>query len=297
MKAIARLSMALTLLCISVKCATAEPLSVRIVGDESGFGFAVSSRLEALIKRAEPELVIEADHSANGRRVAVVVGAKGWRQMESIPADVPVLALLPPRQAFESAVWPGGRVATAVFADMPPTRLFNFVQLIAQKKGSVVGVIAGPATQWRFSRLESAAADRGLRIHLEKIDREAEAGPAVERAVQRSQLLLALPDPVAHTAGTVPPLLMIAYRAGVPVVGYSEAYLRAGAVAALYATPDQIAQQALEILVSYRQGKPLPSPQNLKYFTVGVNGSVARSLGQSLGSAEELESRLKAMHE
>ena len=36
------------------------------------------------------------------------------------------------------------------------------------------------------------------------------------------------------------PLLLTTYRAGVPIVAYSESYLQAGAVVALYSTPPQI---------------------------------------------------------
>lgn len=132
---------------------------------------------------------------------------------------------------------------------------------------------------------------------VEKVERENDVGPGVERLVQQVGMLLALPDPVAHTAGTVPPLLLITYRAGVPVIAYSEAYLRAGAVAALYATPEQIAQQVVEMISSYRQGKTLPQSQGLKYFTIGSNPSVARSLGFNLPPLDELETRLKQMKE
>jgi ABC-type uncharacterized transport system substrate-binding protein len=136
-----------------------------------------------------------------------------------------------------------------------------------------------------------------MHLHVERIDRENDAGPAVERLVRDASVLLALQDPVAHTAGTVPPLLLITYRAGVPVIGYSEAYLRAGAAAVLYSTPDQIAQQVVEIVGVFRQGKGLPSPQYAKYFSVGVNQSVARSLGLSLPPPAELEARLRSMKE
>lgn len=277
----------------------AEPLSLRLVGDDAGFSAQVVARIEALMRKYEPDVLInDAEHTgATHRRLLVAVGGKGARATEGAPSDLPVLAVLPPRQGQEMLPLPGGRAIGTVYGDMPPNRIFNFVQLLVQKRNTPIGLVAGPFTQSRLSRLEASANERGLRLLVEKVERENDVGPAVDRLVQQAGIFLALPDPVAHTAGTVPPLLLITYRAGVPVIGYSEAYLRAGAAAALYSTPEQIAQQVVDMIVAWRQGKPFPSVQGLKYFTVGSNPSVARSLGLSLPPPEELEARLKQMKE
>ena len=275
----------------------AEALSVRLIGGDAGFSAQVQTRIEALIRQTEPDINFVESFPANARRLLIAIGAKGWRGAEGVGADLPVLAVLPPRLPYDLVATTSNRPMSAVYGDMPPGRFFNFVQLLAPKKGSTVALIAGPSLLPRVSRFESLAAERNMHLHVEKIERESDVGPAVERGVQHASLMLALPDPVAHTAATVPPLLLITYRAGVPVVAYSEAYLRAGAVAALYATPEQIAQQVLEIVSAYKQGKPLPPAQTLKYFTVGLNTSVARSLGLTLPPAEELETRLRQMKE
>ena len=119
----------------------------------------------------------------------------------------------------------------------------------------------------------------------------------MERLVASSGVFLSLPDPIAQTPATVPPLLLMTYRAGVPVIGYSEAYLRAGAAVALYSTPEQIAQQISDTVLAFRRTGVLPANQILKYYTVGTNPSVLRSLGITLPAAEELENRLHQMKE
>jgi hypothetical protein len=268
---------------------------VRIVGDDAGFSSHVAARIDAALRRIGPDVRVEVDQSPTSQhRLLIAIGVKGTKAMESVGPETSVLAVLTPKHIQDGGA---ERAVTAIYGDMPPTRLINFAQLIQGRKSGAIGMIAGPVTQSRLPRLEAAASERGARLHVEKIEKENDAGPAAERVVRDSGVLLALPDPVAHTAGTVPPLLVITYWAGVPVVGYSEAYLRAGAVAVLYSTPEQIAQQVVETVTVIRQGKGLPPPQYLKYFTVGVNASVARSLGMSLPAADELEARLKGMRE
>lgn len=283
-------------LLISAACHAVEPVSVQLVSDDSGLAAQVASRIESLLRRQLPDVKFDGEHGAGGfRRLLISVGNKGGHGLESVSSDVAVLFVLPRQQIDGSGS--GERTTSAVYGDMPPGRWMNFAQLVEGRRGGTVGILAGPVTATRVSRLEAAALERALRLHVERIERENDAGPAVERLVRDAAVLLALPDPVAHTAGTVPPLLLITYRTGVPVIGYSEAYLRAGAAAVLYSTPDQIAQQVVEIVGAFRQGRGLPPPQYTKYFSVGVNQSVARSLGLSLPQPAELEARLRSMKE
>ncbi|HEX5392280.1 MAG TPA: hypothetical protein VFW68_03315 [Rhodocyclaceae bacterium] len=268
---------------------------MRIVGDDAGFSAQVAARVDAALRRMLPDVRLDGDQPASSQhRLLIAIGTKGARAIDGVGAETLVLAVLPPKHVADGG---GERAITAIYGDMPPGRLINFAQLVQGRRSGSIGLVAGPVTQSRLPRLEAAASERGARLHVEKIERENDAGPAVERVVRDSGVLLALPDPIAHTAGTVPPLLVITYWAGVPVIGYSEAYLRAGAVAVLYCSPEQIALQVAEVVAIIRQGKGLPPPQYLKYFIVGVNASVARSLGMSLPSAEELEVRLKGMRE
>jgi ABC-type uncharacterized transport system substrate-binding protein len=108
-----------------------------------------------------------------------------------------------------------------------------------------------------------------------------------------SDLLLLLPDPVATTADTVYGLLLTSYRAQIPVIGYSEGLLNAGALLSLYSTARQQGRQGAEIASSILAHEPLPGPQHPKYFTVRVNASVARSLGLHLPAEAALLSALE----
>ena len=70
--------------------------------------------------------------------------------------------------------------------------------------------------------------------------------------------------------------------------------MQAGAVIALYSTASQISAQVVETLLQLREGRPAAAIQAPRYFTVGVNATVARSLGLPLPSGGELKERLRA---
>jgi ABC-type uncharacterized transport system substrate-binding protein len=98
-------------------------------------------------------------------------------------------------------------------------------------------------------------------------------------------VLLALPDPSVFNSQTAANILTAAYRRQVPLVGFSPAYVKAGALLALYSTPAQVGARGGEVLRQALAGKVLPSPQWPREFVVAVNQDVARSLGFALDEA------------
>ena len=281
---------------LAIASAGGSELAIRIVGDAAGYSGQLIAQAEALICHRDPEMLCEAGPGANlGRRLFIAVGGKGLEQAAALPGEVTILAVFPPQQEDDAALLrhPYG----AIQWDMPPARFLNLANLISPHQRATVSFLFSPSTQGRLARYESAGAERGLKIQAARVEREGEVGPAVERLVTANGIFLSLPDPVAQTPATVPPLLLLTYRAGVPVIGYSEAYLRAGAAVALYSTPEQIAQQILDTVLAFRRSGTLPASQMLKYYSVGSNPSVLRSLGISLPPAEELEARLRQMKE
>ena len=147
----------------------AEVLSIRLVGGEAGFSAQVQARVEALIRQSEPDINFVENLPVNSRRLLIAVGTKGWRLAEAAPNDLPVLAVLPPRLSYDLVSTNSGRTMSAVYGDMAPSRFFNFVQLLSQKRGGAVALIAGPHLQPRGSRLEVVAGGRGIRLYVEKI--------------------------------------------------------------------------------------------------------------------------------
>jgi len=106
---------------------------------------------------------------------------------------------------------------------------------------------------------------------------------ALQRVLQSSDALLALPDPVAFNASTAYGMMLTTYRAQVPVIGFSEGLVKAGALLGLYSTANQVGRQGAEIAGRILSGDSgLPAPQYPRYFTVRANHAVARSLGISL---------------
>ncbi len=264
-----------------------------IVSEDVTFSVQLGARLENLLKHGEG-----ANQTIGASRpIAIAIGSKAFRQaLEGVPSDVPILGIAIPSAQLDVAIRTRSGPVGGIYLEMPLTRWANLLQ-VAFPARRAVGVLVTPQLQTKVSRLEGLLSERNFKLYTERVDREADVGGAVERLTQNVVLLLATPDPIVYSPNAVQPLLLTTYRAGVPVVAFSEPYLRAGATAALFSTTDQFAKQAAEMIQAYREGRALSLPTYPRYYSVGVNATVARSLGIQMPSAQEIEARMSQMRE
>jgi hypothetical protein len=216
---------------------------------------------------------------------------------EGLAAPPRTLCLLIPRQSFEHLAAPKGRAAagnfSAVFIDQPLGRQLDLL-LLALPDKKRVGVILGPSSQELAADLRDEARKRALEITPARIEEASGLYGALQTLLPASDLLLMLPDPVAANADSVYGLLLTAYRAELPVIGFSEGLLNAGALLSLFSTARQQGRQGAEIAAhALMQNGALPPAQYPKYFTVRVNASVARSLGLHLPAQDALGKALE----
>ena len=107
-------------------------------------------------------------------------------------------------------------------------------------------------------------------------------------------MLLTLPDPVVLNSKTVQSVLLTAYMRKIPVVSYSPAYVRAGALMAVNSSPAELGRHVAEKLVDLdsRNYWNLDKPEYPKYFSVALNERVARSLGIVIPNADTAKNML-----
>ena len=101
--------------------------------------------------------------------------------------------------------------------------------------------------------------------------------------LDRIDVLLALPDVKIHNRRNVSSILLTTYRNRIPLIGFSSAYVKAGALAAIYSTPENIGDQLAELTVQLLTADGIMQQVIYpKYFSLSINSRVARSLGLQL---------------
>lgn len=223
--------------------------------------------------------------------------------------SLPVLAALIPQPAFALLTNnPKARNAlnqgqlSAVYLDQPFARQINLIKLLIPN-ATTIGSILGPASKHQQAELASSARKHGLTLNTTILTpAQPDPLPALRDLLspqQASDVILALPDRYVYNRFTIRPLLLATFRQNVPVFGYSQSLVGAGAVAGVYSLPQQLGRQVAEIAYAYLQQPPtereLPAPIYPAYFEVSVNSQISELLGLNPPAAAALELRLKAM--
>lgn len=257
-------------------------------------------------RRLEPAVKVSVHNTADAVGLSderpqylVAVGAKAALAIANSPLKMPLLVTLVPRTAYERLAADrrrDGQTASmsAVLLDQPFSRQLDLIRL-ALPGAKRIGLLMGPETRPRYPALQSAALERQLRLNALQVDQEHEIYPALQKLLPESDLILALPEPAIFNARTIQMILLSAYRQQLPLVGFSAAYTRAGAVMSLFSTPQQIGRQAADMLRAAMASGRLPPPQAPNEYLVSINPHVARSLGITLESEQQLLQRLRSL--
>lgn len=216
--------------------------------------------------------------AGNRPDLIVTVGSNAFRQTLAQGGSAPVLATLIPRQNYEKLLADSPqrtRRVSAIYLDQPPARQAAFLRhLLPGKKR--VGMLSSPETQSGLPQFRQALVNAGLSLDTEESDSDSALGPALNLLLPRVNLLLAIPDTRIYRRDSIKTILLTTYRHQRPVVAFSAAFVNAGALAALYSKPVQIARQAADLTSAFSGSLPPPVPPG--QFSVAINSSVAQAL-------------------
>jgi ABC-type uncharacterized transport system substrate-binding protein len=289
--------------------APAHAQVLAVLGDASAGYQAIADELEAglaatvgkpRVERVLASKLGETTSDALARyELVVTVGlsaAQAALAREAGGAHARVLCVLIPRLSFEKLAQDAERSGvprpSALFIDQPLARQFDLLKAALPERHRI-GTILGPTSRLTSAELQATASARGMTLASAQIDEASALYGALQGVVADNDVLLLQPDPVAVNPDTVYGLFLASYRAQLPVVGFSEGLLNAGALLSLYSTALQQGRQAAEIARdALAHGGALPTPQYPKYFTVKVNASVARSLGLRVPNGDALAALL-----
>jgi len=184
------------------------------------------------------------------------------------------------------------RSYSAIYLDQPASREARLIAAILPAgKGSVGLLYATPPRE--LAQLQEKLGELGLTLHAQEVDAALPLPEALRQVLERSDALLAVPDPAVYNDSTIRNVLLSSYRAEVPLIGLSPGYVKAGALCAVFTTPAQVAAQAAAVAVQAAETQALPAAQYPQEFEVMVNEQVARSLNLRVRAAAALHDEIE----
>jgi len=247
----------------------------------------------AAIKMEQLELN-RADEAALARADVVVAVGVQSSQMALSLSKKPVLAVMLSEASFQefAAHFPQASLAGIVL-DQPVTRQLGLFKALWPDKRSV-GVLLGAQGSALQEDFQKASRALGLPVKLGFLHGTQGSVPILEALMEGRDAIIAPWDRDAFNAQNARVILLTTYRAGLPLLAYSAASVEAGALAAVFSTPENIAQQLAEWLAQQNASAiNLPKSRVPRYFDVALNKQVARSLNMNIPDRETVLQRMR----
>ncbi|HHI77159.1 MAG TPA: hypothetical protein ENJ94_08300 [Gammaproteobacteria bacterium] len=230
-------------------------------------------------------LADEAAQPAVTPGLVVAVGHKASNAALQGATATPQLHVMVSRSHFLERA-PGAEVS-AIYLEQPPDRLLAFARFLLPDRRRI-GVLLGREGPWRPDRLRTIGREAGAEMQIMEVAASDEIGRRLRRLRPRIDLLLALPDPLVYNRATLATILLATFRDRIPVVGFSRGMVKAGAVAALFSSPESVGTEAADRAWRLLQGAPA-SRDFPSRFETAVNRRVAGALHLVLPSDREID--------
>lgn len=293
-----------------------QPARIQILLSETGGSYAellsgleqqidarAPGQIRLQVQRAPEDMTqldtLQATAPAERPALLIPVGIRATALALRGAGTVPVLSLLIPFDSYAALLntapapqEPSTR--SAIYLDQPMRRQLDLLQILMPAIRDIA-TLTGPAVQSRIGELQALSTQRGLRLTTRTVAADGNPVQTLTPLLDQTEVLLALPDPAVFNRASLQAILLTTYRGGIPVLGFSQAYVRAGALAAVHSTARQIGQQAGDWIIELAQTGQwqLGAPRYPAYYSVSVNRQVARTLGIHVADEERLLEQLR----
>lgn len=279
---------------VQSRASGAHAAVARLVKQELGSSLPPETSITVVM----PSELAGSNRSTGANDFIVTVGTDAFASVLAGHPVANVVATLITEQSFAALKIKynrSDRKTSALFIEQNFQRNLDLARIVLPQKK--VGVLLGSGSSKLYDSLVKARQKQGIDLYIKKMKPGGNLISALDQVLKNSGVLIAFADPEVSNRNTAQHILLTTYRQRIPVVAYSRAYVKAGALMAAYSTPEQYARQTVEMILQgiRHPGDGLVASQYPKYFSVEVNRSVAHSLGIDIKPVDVIESQLRAL--
>ena len=270
-----------------------------------------ASQIKVSVQQQHPEttfisrLVDKPGWPANNSALVVAVGSKACGEALVKITHTPLLCTFLPRSNYSSLVakLPASPLRTnppttvqhaAIYFDQPMSRYMALIKLVTPK-ALQLGTAVGPQSSQLLPEIEKLASEQPFGLHHTQLHDGKSPLSALTTVVEQSDVFLVNPDKAKLNKSVAKWLLRLCIRQRIPVIAYSSNYVNAGALAAIYSSPENIGRDTGDTINRWLgdTSKALEESHYPRYFTVSSNPHVARALSIKLPGDEQLQADIE----
>jgi putative tryptophan/tyrosine transport system substrate-binding protein len=216
-------------------------------------------------------------------RMAIAIGTESLAAVRAHNAGVPVIATMVLHPAD-----PDGLRGQVDLALPVGTWLAQIKLLLPQRRR--VGIIRSRAHALETpAAVEATARQQGYTAVVVDCDGPADLLQALAALKGRVDLVLCPPDADLYNSVTIKPLILASLEQRLPIVGFSSAFVRAGAVAGIYPDYRDIGRQTGELAWRILRGEDGNREQGPRKVNAAINQRVAHLLGVDFQASPAVE--------
>lgn len=271
----------LTVFWSTVVCST-EPAGFSIcavIADQSETTKQIVGKLQNKLPVVQVVQYPNLDCTKKQTHVYLAVGPAALRSLLAQGKDGAILSIFTSSQAYRSILesFPKHRHnVTAIFAEPSPADQLQLISLLYKRRINVA-VLLSEKNQYLLPLLKASASQSNIDLSIEPVTSEDDINRTLNK-VTNASVILATPDKEIYNAENIRTILTTTYNHDQVVIGFSAAFVKAGALASTYSSIEEMTEQIAEMLNTFAVTGRLSDPQFPKYFSVVINDSVARSL-------------------
>jgi len=231
----------------------------------------------------------------------ITVGTRAAVEVLRRSPNTRVLSVFIPRQTYlkirhEVSTVDSSSLWSAIYLDQPKERLIALAKLITSPD-AIISLFYSTSIQPQNRSVSSYQCEgkiiqtlmNNVNIHSNEL-----SAAYIKGVLNHSDIIIPTANLLKHSPSAIKWMLYMAYQRNIPVIGFSRAFVNAGAIAAVYSTPKNVGKQAADWLNAmqqddYQRDSSLMSPS---YFEVKVNRNVARALGKASLNEKKLHKTL-----
>lgn len=254
-------------------------IRVYVVGGGAEESAEFVNSLQAYLR--DEGAVTSGDPPATPPDALVVLGTEAYRKLPD--KHPPAVLLAPSGNGLELA-----KGDSAVYWSPSLSAQLALIRYLLPATNRVGMLVNNPDDMAWAKAFRQYAADQSVDIRILQADRQRLARQVADLAAS-CDVLLAQPDPELYNRDTIRLVLLAAYRQNRVFVGPSPAFVRAGALATLYAPTPAIAEAVGQKLLALGKSGRLSPPTRIRNLSVSLNPQVSRALGLAVPAINELE--------
>jgi ABC-type uncharacterized transport system substrate-binding protein len=231
---------------------------------------------------AQNATLLEAALSPHSVDLIVTVGADAVGTLKQFAPTGPVVSTM----IVEGEAPVGVRISGSVYLNPQFEQIVTELRRLYPDKARI-GVVYNPAsTSVDLAAWTAKARQRAYSLEVERCTGPDGLLKAFRALKGRVDFLLTTPDATLYSAATVKPLVLASLEHGVPIVGFSASFVRAGAAIGIYPDYRDIGRQTADVVRRCLAGERVA--EEPRKLLIAANPRVLRLLGLKLGDTKEV---------